>query len=447
MPVLGRLAKAAASCAAALLTAASLWAAPSDNPPEAPPFLAAPTDLEFAGLLFRAGRIHDALAFLEQARPARERDRLERHLLLGRIHLMLERPAEAAEHYEAALAMRPELTEARLGLARALFLAGDDRRSRHHFELALGAGLPSPVEEAVGRHLSAIAGRKRWSAYFSAALLPETNAARRTDSSMVDIGGMPFQLNDDARSSPGTGLQVSLGGVFSPALGDRLRGHFAVSASAKAHQDPALGDIAVKGRAGLTRLTDSGRLTGGLQAGRRWVGGKGFQRSAGLWWQAGRRVSERARSLTSAELDFRRHDNSPDQDGWLASYSPSLRLALDGATMLEVGAGIELVSAGANHHASRAFSLSAGVVRSFANSLTASLSASLQWRNRRGRDPLFDRVRKDRTLQLGGRLSNGAWSLGGFAPYVGYSFETNASNIEIHEYVNHGLTVGLTREF
>ena len=433
--------------AIAVMVATSLWAAPPVTAPAVATPTAVPSDLEFARLLVRAGRLGDARAFLEQARPAGDEDRLERHLLLGQIYLEQEMPGRAAEHYEAALAIRPDLTEIRLALARAHFLAGQDGRARHHFELSLGAGLPAPAVKAVESYLNAIEARKRWSGYFSVALLPESNAARRTDISEVDIGGIRFQLNDDARSASGTGLQLSFGGAYAPVLGDRLRGHLGLSTVARIHEDSALNDIAVTGKAGLTRLHETGSISGGLQAGRRWIGAEGFQRSTGLWGRVNHRNSERVRTSLRTELDFRRHDQTPERDGWRASLTPSVRVALDGQTLLEVSPGFELINAEAEHHASRAINLSAGIVRTFGKSLTASFSSSLQWRKYQGRDPLFDRTRKDRTFQLGGRLFQGSWRVQGFAPYLGYSYEKNTSNIELHDYSNHGVTAGLSREF
>ena len=433
--------------AVAVMVATSLWAAPSVTAPAVSSSIAIPTDLEFARLLIRAGRFGDARAFLEQARPAGDEDRLERHILLGQIYLAQEMPGRAAEQYEAALAIRPDLTEIRLALARAHFLAGQDGRARHHFEMSLGAGLPVPVEEEVGRYLNAIDARKRWSGYFSVALLPESNAARRTDSEAVDIGGFRFQLNDDARSASGTGLQLSFGGTYSPVLADRLRGHLGLSTVARIHEDSELNDIAVTGQAGLTRLHETGSMSGGVQAGRRWIGAEGFQRSIGLWGRVNHRNSERVRTSIRTELDFRRHDDNPDRDGWRAALAPSVRIALDGRTRLEISPGFELINAEAEHHASRAANLSAGVVRTFGESLTASFSSSLQWRSYQGRDPLFDRTREDRTFQVGGRLFQGSWRVQGFAPYLGYSYEKNTSNIELHDYSNHGVTAGLSREF
>ena len=433
--------------AVSALIATGAWAGPRENASTVPVAEAEPDDLTFGRLLFQAGRYRDALVFLEQADPAGEEERLERHGLLGQVYMLLGMPEKAAEQFEAVLAVRPDLTVARLELARAHYAAGEDDRARHHFELSLGARLPSSVEGAVERFLNAIDARKRWSAHFSAALLPETNAVRRTDRRTVNIGGAAFRLNEDARSAPGVGLRLALGGAFFPELGDRLRGHFALSTAAKLYENSAWNDIAVTGKAGLTRLLSSSSVSGGLQAGRRWIGSDAFQYSVGPWSRVEYRISERVRGSVRAELDYRRHDGDHVRDGWRVALNPAFRVALDGQTMLEASPGIEQVGTHADHRSSRATSLAVGVTRAFGNSLTISLSASVQWQEYRGRDPLFDRRRKDRTAWLGGRVLHRSWQLAGFAPYMGYSFEKSASNIELHEYRNHGVIVGLSREF
>ena len=167
-----------------------------------------PVRLEAARVLLEAGRPGYVLVFLEQAEPADERDRLERHLLLGRAHMLLGNPEGAAENYEAVLAIRPEETPIRLEAARANFLAGRDRRAKRHFKRVAKAELPEHVEAAVARYLAEIDRRKPWSATLSASLLPETNTVRRTDRETVEIGGIPFRLNEDARESSGIGVRI-----------------------------------------------------------------------------------------------------------------------------------------------------------------------------------------------------------------------------------------------
>ena len=226
------------------------------------------SDLAAGRLLMKAGRFEDALAFLEQARPADEDEAIERRFLLGAVYMRLGKPREAAEQYEAILVIRPDLTRVRLELARAHYAAGQDDKAKHHFQLSLGGELPSSVESVVEGFLNAIDARKRWSAHVSLAALPETNAVRRTDRETVQIGGATFRLNEDAREASGVGAQISAGAAYSPIVGTGLRGHLALSTAAKLYEQSAWNDIALVGKAGLTRLFDGGSASGVQRFGR-----------------------------------------------------------------------------------------------------------------------------------------------------------------------------------
>ena len=74
----------------------------------------------------------------------------------------------------------PDLTRVRLELASAHYAAGLDEKAKRHFELSLADGLPSSVENTVEGFIHTIDARKRWSLHVSGAILPETNAVRRT---------------------------------------------------------------------------------------------------------------------------------------------------------------------------------------------------------------------------------------------------------------------------
>ena len=394
------------------------------------------------------GRPGHALAFLEQAEPADGQERLERHLLLGRVHMLLGNHEEAAENYEAVLETPPEMTPVRLEAGRANFLAGRDRRAKRHFRRAAEAGLPEHVEAAVTRFLAEIERRKRWSVTLSAALLSETNAVRRTDRETVEIAGIPFRLNEDARESSGSGLRIGLGATVTPVLSDSARGHLSLSATGKLYENSALNDVSVTGRIGLTRLRERGPVSGGLQFGRRWAGGDGFRYRAGIWSRVETRRSERVRTGFDTEFEYRKHDDSPDRDGLRAVLGASIRRALTERTLLVADASLEWTDARAAHHATVTASLSATVARTFGNGLSASGSVSMQLQDHRGPDPLFERTRKDRTLGIGGRLYFGARQrVAGFSPYLGYSFEKNMSNLELHGYHNHSVDIGISRDF
>ena len=85
--------------------------------------------------------------------------------------------------------------------------------------------------------------------------------------------------------------------------------------------------------------------------------------------------------------------------------------------------------------------------RAFKNGFFVSLSASVQSQRYLARDPLFGVKREDEAFKLCGKVVNSSLKFGGFAPYVGYSYERNRSNISLYEYQNHGVLMGISRDF
>ena len=335
----------------------------------------------------------------------------------------------------------------RLELASAHYAAGFEEKAKHHFELSLADGLPSSVENAVEGFINTIDARKRWSLHVSAAMLPETNAVRRTDSRTVQIGGATFRLIEDAREAPGVGAQLGAGAASSPRIAVDVRGHFALSSAAKLYEKSRWNDISFIGEIGLTRLFDGGALSGGLRAGRRWAGSEGFQSSVGPWVSFDRRTSRRIRIRLRTNLDYRKHDERDDLDGWRVAVNSSVRYALDSRTVLEAGPYFDVIEARKDYRSSRLVGLSGGVSRAFKKRIFVSVSASVQSQRYRAEDPLFGTRREDSAAKLSGKIVNSSLKFGDFAPYVGYSYERNRSNISLYEYQNHGVLMGLSRDF
>ena len=431
----------AALAVAFVVVAAAAWAEPVAGTARPP---AEPTDMQAARMLIRAGRLEHARVFLEQARPSTEEESIERLFLLGRIEMRLGMPGRAAERFEVILDRRPELTRVRLELARAYVLTGHDDEAKHHLRASLADELPSSVESAVESFLRGIDARKRWSVSLSASMLPET---RRSDREAVLIGGVPFRLNEDARESSGAGVLLSAGASFSPTVSENVRGVLAASTAAKLYERSDWNDVSTSGDIGLSRLSDRGSVSGGLRLGRRWVGGDGYQRSLGPWTRARLLLSGSTDLGLALSAGYRTHDERPDRDGWRIALTPRLAHVLDGATSISVEPTFELVKAKTDHHGSRLVGLGATITRSFDGGLSVSLSPRVHVRRHVARDPLFGSRQLDRSYQLGVRVRYRSLRFAGFAPWIGYSVESNHSNIPIHDYRNHGVIAGLSRTF
>ncbi len=435
--------RAARVAAAAALLIAACTGAGADGPTPPP----APTDMQLGRLLLQAGRLQDAHAFLEQARPAGEEEAVARLFMLGRIEMRLGLPRKAAERFEAILARRPDLTRVRLELASAYFAAKRGDKARHHLEAALADRLPASVEAAVRGFLDRIDSRGRWSWSFSAALAPESNPAHRTARRTVRIGGVPWRLDADSRAKSGAGVQVSGGVSFSPVIGDDMRGVLSASGSAKLFRRSAWNDVSVTADIGLALPSDRSSLSGGLRASRRWLGDDAYSRSIGPWMRGSVRVSGRTRVGVASDLVRVAHEDHPDRDGWRWSARPSLFHALGERSALEVDLDLESVASREKRFGSRMAGLNLTVTHVFEGGLAVSPSFGVWHRRYRGRDPIFDRTRTDTTIRPAVKVLYRSLQFGGFTPHVGYSFETVRSSIALYSYRNHAVLAGISRTF
>ena len=399
------------------------------------------SDMQAGRLLIRAGRLEDARAFLEQAEPAEEEARIERLFLLGRIDMRLGAQAKAAQRFEAILAMRPGLARVRLELARAYLLAGRNDRAREHFRASLADDLPSTVEAAVEDFLRRIDARRRWSVSVSASVLPST---RRPQRETVLIGGVPFRLNEDARSASGNGVLLGAGASFSPPVLGHYRGVLAASAAAKRYARSSWNELTATGEVGVAHLFGRGSASGGVRATRVWAGGEPERRSLGPWGRVASRVSDSTRLDVSLGADHRRHDSRPGRDGWRMAVTPRLAHAFNERTSVEVEPTFEAVSAQEHHNASRLIGVGAMLSRAFGGGMSVSLSARTEVRRHAAPDPLFGTRRVDRTLRVAFTVRHRSWRYRGFAPYVGYSLERTRSAIPVHAHRVHGLTAGVS---
>ena len=98
-------------------------------------------------------------------------------------------------------------------------------------------------------------------------------------------------------------------------------------------------------------------------------------------------------------------------------------------------------------HSHRIAGVAIALSHAFEGGLSISPRIAVQQRRHAGADPLFQKVRSDRLVRLSVNLLHRRLQVRGFAPYIGYSYEVNRSNIPINEYTNHGAVLGISRNF
>ena len=403
------------------------------------------TNIQLGRLLLEAGRLQDARAFLEQARPADEDEAIARLFLLGRIEMQLGLPRAAARRFEAILARRPNLTRVRLELATAYYATDRDDKARYHFERSMADRLPSSVEAEVRRFLDQIDNRKRWSGAISLALAPESNPAQLTRKKTVRIGGAPFQV--DSRAASGTGVLISGGISFSPVIDDGLRGVLAATGSAKLYRRRDWNDVSIAGDIGLALPFDRSNISGGLRIGRRWFDDDGYSRSIGPWTRGSLRVSGNARFGVASDLLRIDHDDRPDGNGWRWTVRPSLFHALSSRTSLEAELHLEASTARTKRLGSRMAGLSLTFTHAFEGGISVSPGFAVHRRQYGDRDPIFNKTRADTTIRSSLKILHRSLQYEGFAPYAGYTFETNRSSLPNRSYRNHAVLFGISQAF
>ena len=222
----------------------------------------------------------------------------------------------AVKSFRGMLVKDPSLQRVRLELARSLFRRGDCTRpprnlvkhilgddcwaAQQHFLRVLGSGVPPSVVLTVRGFIQAIRARKRASGSLSLALAPDTNVNTATSAHTVQIFGLPFQLDDDARATSGIGVVGALSTEIQrpmpkfkwmPGKVARLRvgaNIYRRDYSGGFYDDSNYGIFA-----GPRFLGDRGEVSVLFQADRRQVNGRPYSRQFGLRVEGARLITRK----------------------------------------------------------------------------------------------------------------------------------------------------------
>ena len=83
-----------------------------------------------------------------------------------------------------------------------------DEQADYHFSLAAAEHPSRQVMRNIANFRDAIRARRSWRFNFDFGFAPDSNINSATDKKSVDIYGLPFQLDPDARARSGTGRFV-----------------------------------------------------------------------------------------------------------------------------------------------------------------------------------------------------------------------------------------------
>ena len=361
--------------------------------------------------------------------------------------------SEAVAALSRAIAADPAYAGARLELARAYFLIGDNEAARREFEILRGQSPPPAVAQAIDSYLAAI--QRKSLEYRSAALFAlevasgyDSNAnAATTDSSFLG-----FQLNDRSveTDSAYASLSAAAQGSLPLTPGWRLTGD--VDALYKAYPDASFVDTTAYGVGGGfdVRL---GSVTASLGVGGQWVAldgeenhqllsvDTGFLHAAGERWQWGLNLRHAQNRYHQAVLEIQ------DVDQTVGGASLLARLGASGRTQLSFAAtaGVEDAEQPGSPFGRDLLGLRAGL--SFQLTPRFALSTGLAGLQSDYDGLFFGQNREDQQASAQfGWAWRAAW-LGGGALRGHVLYVNNDSDVSLYDYERWDAGLSLRKEF
>ena len=222
----------------------------------------------------------------------------------------------AIRSFRGMLVGDPSQLRVRLELARALFsrgnciqppanlikhLLGDDcLAAEQHFLRVLGTDVPAQVVLNVRRFIQICRARKRATGSLSLAIAPDTNVNTSTSAQTVNIFGLPFQLDDQARATSGIGVVGAFGSEIQRPLpkfkwmpGSAVRLRVGGSIYRREYSGGEFDDSNYGVYAGPRFINSKGQMSILFQADQRAVNGRPYSRQYGLRVEGVRLVTPR----------------------------------------------------------------------------------------------------------------------------------------------------------
>lgn len=415
--------------------------------------MTAPQLLRAAEQLVLAHRFDEARPLIAALAHAPELT-MERHFLQGYVAVETGDLDTAAKSFRAVLALRPELTRARLELARTLLMQGKDKAADYHFRLAQeDESLPPEVLRTIYASRGLIRDRKTWDLSINFGIAPDSNINSATSDRTVDVifgnATLPLTLNDDARARTGIGQTANVSGSVRLRLLDGLAVNFDADGNVVNYDGKAADDISTLLAAGpeLT-LKDGARIGVAATVSQRWYGGRVAQESVGARLSAQKDLS--AGSRIGAQLDVRRIESGfgsaydGEQIGGFLTYEQVVNRSI----VASVTGFVRRESLKSQVVSNREYGVIAGLGGELPWGINAGVSAQVSRARYDAAQALFSREpRQDWRLQ--GRLYLGARKIRvqGFSPSVSYTYSSTLSNLGLYDFERHRVEFQLARYF
>ena len=355
--------------------------------------------------------------------------------------------ARAITLYQSLLAGSEDQPRVRLELARAQYLSGRPQSARKTMAGLPLDGVPDAVRETVETFNRALAQQRPWYANARFGLAPDSNVNAATSARTIDLFGLPFALNEDARRRTGTGQTVALRGGARLPLAPAWSAAIDTQGSFTNYKGNTFDDVVLDISAGPVWQRGDWQVQLAATGTRRWYGWD----TASTLYGGTLTIVRGFGPGRQAGVDFgvRRIDNhlNAQASGWQYSAVVSLEQMLAGRFLASVGLLGRHEPVRADSLSSNTLGLTAGIGGELVSGLHGGLSVqgARAWYGAASAG--FGDTRADWRLETRAYLGLTRMSWAGFSPVVEYRFATTDSTIELHDFDRHRLDFGLQKFF
>ncbi|MFA5122675.1 surface lipoprotein assembly modifier [Zavarzinia sp.] len=382
------------------------------------------------------------------AEPTEEQLQTEAEFRQGLLAVAAGQYDDAAQIFDDILARDPDLVRVRLELARALFLAGDqDDRARFQFERVLAGDLPEAVKQNVERFLDAIRQRRSWTLEAEVAIVPDSNINGGANSREVNIGGLPFFLNESSAKKSGVGLLTSVNGSYRFNLPGRWRFQTQGAYSQHSYDDRQYDDSILSWGAGPRYLFERGEIGLAFVGYYRWLGLDPYSMSLGAQLTGNYLLTRRLRIEATTRIAEVSSYLPGGREGPTYDASLTLRYALSPRVLVYASVDTLREDFDAAALADTTAGVSAGIYGDLPWGFSAGASYRYGETDYDGVQPIFNTDRKDTNWQVSTTLLNRKINVWKVTPIFRYTHVNNQSNLSIYEYSRDIYEIGLTKEF
>lgn len=374
------------------------------------------------------------------ARPDAIRLRAELYRKVGR-------DRDALALLEEHLTRNPDDALARFQLAEIHFADMRDQDAALNYRLSLAGRLDATRTQIANERLAEIANRRVWRFWAGASASPDSNLNSATDAARVDLFGLPFELDDDARRQSGISLSV-FGGVerrFPVAEDMAIRA--SLIGSLIETPGATFDQIAIAARTGPEwRFGRDSFVSLQATSSKRWFGGDAFETRGGLQLD-GEFSSDLTRWSGAIQLDSIDDLRSPARDGWAATVDINRTVFTSPSSLWRIGAAASHREAAAKSESYDQLMLKGGYLTPGPFSLMAYIEPYALVRDHEGAAFAFGIERQDVEYGVSLRVSKRDWIVAGAFPFISLSVARNESNISLFDFARERMEFGFTREF